>query len=908
MRAVGAVLLMLAASLPVYADVVFSDTTFNLSTYANTPSYTANGASTTISQCGGCGNPGSALQAVASFINSSTPGFADGGIVNTTFVYNPATQGAIESLSASVDKNESVNYTPNNGGLFTTAFHPMIEQDGKYYIATIPGPGFAGGTTGFVHFSQSGMAASDFTQYDFTTGTYLTGNPDFNGDPMMFGIASLASSSNGIVFTLVDDNLSFDLVTSPMTPMLTVAPGVVSFNGAAGSSAALQQAIVVQNPGSGSVNFNATVVSGSPWVSISPSSGTVAAGSPVFITVTANAQGLAAGSYRDIIQLFSATAAAAAPVSLFVANPGPILWARPAGVLFNIVQGSGSTGTQTLFLSNRGSPGSSANWTVAPATGPGIPNGNFLTFGSQNGQIQAGGVTNVSLALNSNVANLTAGVYYELVEVSDKGSQNSPQYVTAVLNVTPASVGAQPAITPGGLLFTGATGQAVASQQIAVNSSQTLTVQPVPSLPPGQSWLQATPASVNASSGAPAVMTVAINTSGLAAGVYTGAIELLGASSAAALGSVNVTLILTPNAALEDLRGVVRSQVNVAGCTPSALVLTETGVPNNFSVPAGWPANLITTMTDDCGNAIDGGSVTANFSNGDSPLALEDQGSGGQYIGTWQPSKLSNMVVTLNGSGGGLKPATARLAGLVTQNQAPVLSPNGILNNLNPLIGGALAPGTVAAAFGSGLTTSPTSVSPGTSPLPTEFQNTQLIVGGSIAPLYFLSDLQLNVEIPADLAPLQQYPAVGVVNGALSLPVAVPLVPTDPGIATNPDGSVIAQDSNFNLITPANPAHPGEAIVIYLVGMGATNPAVASGVAAPGTNPGDTLASATVQPVVQVGLQTAKILFAGLTPGAIGLYQINFVVPGGVGAGNTGLTVNQGGISANETRLPVAVP
>jgi uncharacterized protein (TIGR03437 family) len=262
----------------------------------------------------------------------------------------------------------------------------------------------------------------------------------------------------------------------------------------------------------------------------------------------------------------------------------------------------------------------------------------------------------------------------------------------------------------------------------------------------------------------------------------------------------------------------------------------------------------------------------------------------------------------LTGNAAGLKTGTAKLAGSVTQNQAPVLSPNGILNNLNPLVGGALAPGTVAAAYGSGLTTSQTPVSPDTSPLPTEFQNTQLIVGGAIAPLYFLSGTQLNVEIPAQLATLQQYPAVGVVNGALSLPVTVSVVPITPGVAANLDGSVIAQDSNFNLITPASPAHPGEAIVIYLVGMGATNPPVASGMAAPGTNPGDTLASAAVQPVVQVSNQSAKILYAGLTPGAIGLYQINFVVPSGVSAGTLSLTVSQGTVNANATTLPVVVP
>ena len=107
---------------------------------------------------------------------------------------------------------------------------------------------------------------------------------------------------------------------------------------------------------------------------------------------------------------------------------------------------------------------------------------------------------------------------------------------------------------------------------------------------------------------------------------------------------------------------------------------------------------------------------------------------------------------------------------------------------------------------------------------------------------------------------------------------------------------------------PPNPAHPGEAIVIYLVGMGATDPPVASGQPAPGLNPGDSLAQAVVEPVVMVNNQTAQVAFAGLTPGGIGLYQINFTVPSGIAAGTASLTISQGSVNANSATLPVAVP
>jgi uncharacterized protein (TIGR03437 family) len=699
------------------------------------------------------------------------------------------------------------------------------------------------------------------------------------------------------------------ILPAAQPPALTVAPGIVSFSGQANSAGSLQQSIAVQNSGGGSFTFTASVVSGSPWVSIAPSSGTVAGSVSVLVTVTVSTQALTAGNYRDVIHFSSSAGSADVPVTVLVANSGAILGAGPVGAVFNVVQGAGSSATQTINISNDGSAGSTVNWTAAPATGLGGLNGDFLAIG-QNGQVPAGSLGSLTLALNGSAASLGIGVYYELVQISAPAAQNSPQYVTAVLNVEPPSASVLPSFSPAGLLFTGAAGQAIAPQQFTVNwsSVQAQFFQALPATPTGQSWLQVSPFSGSASTANPALIQVSVSTGGLVAGVYSGTVNLAEASGSV-LGSVNVTLIVT-SGLTAGVRAAVRPQAAVAGCAPKALVLTETGIPDNFSVPAGWPANLVVTMTDDCGNPIEGGAVTANFSNGDAPVALGDQGSGGLYVATWQPSNrsASNMTIAFKGTAGTLTPASSQLSGLVTGNQAPVLSQNGIVNNLNPLAGGALAPGTVAAAYGTGLTTSATGVSPNTVPLLTEFQNTQLVIGGFVAPLYYLSDTQLNIQIPAELATLQQYPAVGVVNGALTLPVSITVVPVSPGVAANLDGSVIAQHSDYTLIDASSPAHPGESIVIYVVGMGATNPAVASGAVAPGLNPGDSLAYANVQPVVMVSSQTAHIQFAGLTPGGIGLYQINFVVPVNVTAGSLSLTVSQGGTNANATTLPVTVP
>ena len=210
-----------------------------------------------------------------------------------------------------------------------------------------------------------------------------------------------------------------------------------------------------------------------------------------------------------------------------------------------------------------------------------------------------------------------------------------------------------------------------------------------------------------------------------------------------------------------------------------------------------------------------------------------------------------------------------------------------------------MAPGTWAQVYGFNLSTF-TGVTSG-SPIPTQFQNTQLIIGGRLAPLYYLSSEQLVALIPAELAPGQQFAAVASTNGGLTLPISIDVVAEVPGVDENfATGALIAQHgADYSLVTTTNPAHPGEVLIMYLEGMGATNPPVLSGTPAP-------FAPAIAQPTVSVGGQNAAIAYAGLTPGDVGVYQINFTVPPTAPAGMLNVVVTQGTATANQTILPVA--
>ena len=87
---------------------------------------------------------------------------------------------------------------------------------------------------------------------------------------------------------------------------------------------------------------------------------------------------------------------------------------------------------------------------------------------------------------------------------------------------------------------------------------------------------------------------------------------------------------------------------------------------------------------------------------------------------------------------------------------------------MNPVIGAPIAPGTVAQVYGSSLAT--TAVQPGIVPLPKTYNGTRMLVGAFEAPLYYLSDGQLNVQIPNELQPGKDYPVVVEASGGYTLP------------------------------------------------------------------------------------------------------------------------------------------
>ena len=143
--------------------------------------------------------------------------------------------------------------------------------------------------------------------------------------------------------------------------------------------------------------------------------------------------------------------------------------------------------------------------------------------------------------------------------------------------------------------------------------------------------------------------------------------------------------------------------------------------------------------------------------------------------------------------------------------------------------------------------------------------------------------------------------------GGLSAPKTLTVLSAAPGIfhtaTAGPlsDLPAVYRQKNGQVVTLSNPIHPDDYLVIYLAGLGATEPPVAAGNAAAC----DPLALVVSAPTVTLGGVQLGVEFAGLVPGEIGVYQVNAFVPVTVPIGwSIPLVIDQGGQS---TTLDVRV-
>jgi uncharacterized protein (TIGR03437 family) len=209
-----------------------------------------------------------------------------------------------------------------------------------------------------------------------------------------------------------------------------------------------------------------------------------------------------------------------------------------------------------------------------------------------------------------------------------------------------------------------------------------------------------------------------------------------------------------------------------------------------------------------------------------------------------------------------------------------------------------VAPGGLISVYGQQM--APVNIATKELPLPTALAESCLTVNGVAVPMLFVSPQQINGQIPFNVdgnAQMTLHTPGGVSdNFNFSILPAAPSIFRS-GIAGPETGlATVTRADNGELVTPTNPVHPGDSIVIWATGLGRTTPPVDSGM----PSPSDPLASAVIQPTILLGGVALDIQYAGLVPGSVGLYQINASVPRSVPLGlSMPLLITQGGSSTS---------
>src|SRR5260370_34354152 len=154
-----------------------------------------------------------------------------------------------------------------------------------------------------------------------------------------------------------------------------------------------------------------------------------------------------------------------------------------------------------------------------------------------------------------------------------------------------------------------------------------------------------------------------------------------------------------------------------------------------------------------------------------------------------------------------------------------------------------------------------------TIPLPEYLAGFEATINGVIAPLYYVSPGQVNVQIPYETQPGSATLVVGTPyqNVTYKFQVAA----AGPGIFTAGDGS----------IAPSGSGAPGQTVTMFITGEGQVRPSLQTG----RTPPSQTALTRVTKPpltvTVTVGGAPASIQFIGIVSGLVGVTQINFTIP-----------------------------
>lgn len=287
----------------------------------------------------------------------------------------------------------------------------------------------------------------------------------------------------------------------------------------------------------------------------------------------------------------------------------------------------------------------------------------------------------------------------------------------------------------------------------------------------------------------------------------------------------------------------------------------------------------------------DGGMVTYEVewtapAASDGPITFAAAGNGANGNGGPGGDAIYTTQITIEpGAGGGTPPA---------------ISSGGVVDAAG--FRGTLAPGMLASIFGSDLTTDMANAP--SVPLPDELGGAQVTVSSMMSPMLFGAPTQINFQVPYEVALGDTVDIEVIREGQMSGAETVAFSQFAPGIFTFQDASgttrPIVTRQDFSLITEANPAMPGDVLIVWITGVGGI-------VDPPATGAAGNAEASSVAPVVTLGGTEVAQFGAALAPGFVGLTQVAIQLPDTLPAGSEAeLVVSFDGNDSQTINLPIA--
>ena len=378
------------------------------------------------------------------------------------------------------------------------------------------------------------------------------------------------------------------------------------------------------------------------------------------------------------------------------------------------------------------------------------------------------------------------------------------------------------------------------------------------------------------------------------------------------------TATIAPASSKTDTNGQIAAAVKVGAAGPIQIKLTAGTASGIFHLTGTIPISSLTIVSGDQQSTTVGTAFAAplvvQVTPASAGLAVAFTATGGATLSAPSVNTDANGQAIVNvtaGPSAGAIQVTATAGGLTQTFNLTSNLPGPVLDPVKSFLNGAsfaenyLAFGSVATIKTAGLTTG-LDLQPGsclsdgtigglpvTGGLPTRIAGVEFQIGSKLAPIFAIcknedGTEQANIQVPFEVAPVKSW---GVVRYNAGTPQMTEFSTSEleirnaaPGIfeyyVSDSTLGAVAVKADGSVISPGNPAHPGDTIEVYVTGLGPVLPTAASNVPGAGQKVYFT-------PTVELGGRQVATVAAEYAHNGIGIYLVTFQIPQDQAAGDT---------------------